>query len=124
MASKNPSTMTSGSRFLDGAVKVEQLLRLAESRRQLVFGRTFRWGTNKPACIRDNFAFDVVDRDGDAVGHHALGTKADAEIHDGFRRQAALLRQIWMTALQLVEAEFQRCIGHVAFRCMPCGDCG
>ena len=101
-------------RFFDGAVKVEQLLRLSESRRQFVFGRILAGFAGKPSRIRNDLTFDVVNRDGDAVGHHALGTKADAEIHDGFWRQPALFRQIRMRALQFIQPEFQRRIGGIS----------
>ncbi len=88
-------------------VKVEQFLRFAESLRQLVFGRALgRFFNREASGIRHHLAFHIVDRDGDAVGHHALGTKAQAEINDGFEGETAFLREIRMLSLQLVQPEF------------------
>ena len=92
-------------RFLDGPVNVEQLLRFAETLGQFVFGRSLGWLAGEAACIRNDLAFRVLDRNGNPVRHHAFGAKADAKIHDGFECQPAF-GEIRMAALQLVQAEF------------------
>ena len=81
----------------------------------LYFGVSFGWFAGESACIGDDLAFRVLDRNGNPLRHHAFGTEADAEIHDGFERQSAF-GEIRMFALQLVQTELQRLVGRAVFR--------
>src|ERR1043166_443206 len=77
---------------------------------QLGFGGVTGRFAGPAARIRDHLARGIVDRNGDAFGHHAFEAVADAEGLDGLRCQAAL-RQVGMVALQLIPAKLERLVG-------------
>src|ERR1039458_6584796 len=100
--------------FLAGAVNVEQFLRFTETLRQLVFGRSLGWLAGETTSVGDNLAFRVLDGNGNPIRHHAFGTEAHAEIHNGFERESPF-GKIRMTALQLVQTELERLVGNAVF---------
>jgi len=92
-------------RFFDGAIQIEQLQRFFETLREFVF-RCVRRGIARPTtAVGNHVAGRIMNRYGDAFGHHAFGAIADAEINDGFERQTAR-DQIRMLTIEFVQPEF------------------
>ena len=103
-------------RLFEGPIHIEEFHGFPESRRQLVLRRILGWFARPPARVRHDSAFGIIDGNGDAPGHHALGAETDAEVHDGFECESALLDEIGMLPLQLVQTEFQRRVRNRFFR--------
>src|ERR1051326_9164678 len=87
-------------------MNVEDLKRPSEPQWQLVFRIVMVRCADIAPGIRDDLSLHVVNGNRDAAFHGAFGAEARAEIHNGFKRDTALL-EVGMLAVEFVEAEFK-----------------
>ncbi len=121
MQSKNPSTITRGAFgwLAHGAVEIENLLGLVETRRVLVFRSVLVGRCAWPATrVGDKLAFGILDRDDNPPGHAAILAVPEPKLGDSFRAQPTL-RKVGMRRIVVLQREAERFVRPGVIRIWP-----